>query len=50
MNFHVGTFVVHIRLLAKFEFAAEAPNESRLKVGGIDVFDIFPKHLIVEHN
>ena len=30
VNFHVGTFRVHIQLLAKFELSAPTPNESRL--------------------
>ena len=50
MNFHAGTFVVHIRLLAKFAFPAQTPNEGRLKLGWINVFDIFPEHLILKHN
>ena len=32
MNFHVGTFRAHIRLLAKFEFDARTRNKMRLNV------------------
>ena len=29
MNFHVGTFRLHIHFLAKFEFSAQTTDESR---------------------
>ena len=34
VNFHVGTFQVCTRLLAKLEFPAQTPDKSRLKFLG----------------
>ena len=38
VNFHVGTFRAHIRLLAKFKFPARTPNERHLNKACATIF------------